>query len=295
MASHIDPEGWKRKVRRRWITVGIAAGVLALAALIWFLLSAWLLPSLAYGRAEDALEAGDLQGAIDGFVLLGDYRDASSRAAELALSRQTDPELVQALKRAQPGEVVEFGRYEQDNDPGNGPEPIVWIVLARENGKVLLWSGYVLDAVPFHSQPAKITWADCSLRQWLNRDFFEAAFTPEERCLCAVSRLDNQQNGNSGANGGKDTEDRLFVPSSQELYDYGDAAGQLYAWPTAYAAAQGVTTHDQYGTCSWWLRTPGSHQDNVAICDMVGSLMHTGGVNRIGIGVRPMVWVLAEP
>ena len=47
------------------------------------------------------------------------------------------------------GNIVAFGRYEQDNDLTNGPEPIEWIVLDVVDGektKALLLSKYGLDA-----------------------------------------------------------------------------------------------------------------------------------------------------
>ena len=38
-------------------------------------------------------------------------------------------------------ETVRFGRYDQDNDPENGPEPIEWIVLEEKDGKRLCLPG----------------------------------------------------------------------------------------------------------------------------------------------------------
>ena len=39
------------------------------------------------------------------------------------------------------GDTVVFGRYEQDNNMENGPEPIEWIVLNVDDGKALLLTG----------------------------------------------------------------------------------------------------------------------------------------------------------
>ena len=41
-------------------------------------------------------------------------------------------ETVSRLSRAQAGDIVWFGNYEQDNDSDNGKEPINWIVLEKE-------------------------------------------------------------------------------------------------------------------------------------------------------------------
>lgn len=48
--------------------------------------------------------------------------------------------------------TVTFGRYEQDNNLGNGPEPIEWIVLDSNNGEVLLLSKYGLDVKKYNDE-----------------------------------------------------------------------------------------------------------------------------------------------
>ncbi len=95
--------------------------------------------------------------------------------------------------------------------------------------------------------------------------------------------------------GGKDTEDYVTILSFDELLEYGlDNPGleTIAAYPSAYAIAQGVEQHDWYGTCKWWMRTPGIDQTNAVYCDMVGQPLYTAPVNRSGNGVRPLIWVL---
>lgn len=86
------------------------------------------------------------------------------------------------------GDIVAFGRYEQDNDPDNGAEPIKWQVLDIQDGRALLISKYVLDYECFNesenasgsdlsvSQP----WNSSYIRTWLNSEFSGSAFTDEE-------------------------------------------------------------------------------------------------------------------
>ncbi len=51
-------------------------------------------------------------------------------------------------------ETVRFGRYDQDNDPENGPEPIEWIVLEEKDGKRLLFARDLLDNGMYYSTKA---------------------------------------------------------------------------------------------------------------------------------------------
>ena len=74
------------------------------------------------------------------------------------------------------GEHMKFGTYQG--------EEIEWRVIDAddENGKVLLLSEYGLDAKPYNDEFSfVIKWEDCTLRKWLNEEFYEDAFTDEEQ------------------------------------------------------------------------------------------------------------------
>ena len=79
------------------------------------------------------------------------------------------------------GNIVRYGHYEQDNDLNNGKEEIEWVVLAVLDRKSLLISKYGLDARPYNLSFKAIKWETCSLRRWLNNDFFKTAFTLKEQ------------------------------------------------------------------------------------------------------------------
>ena len=78
------------------------------------------------------------------------------------------------------GDIVQFGRYEQDNDLENGPEPIEWRVLEIKDQAALLLSRSILDLKSYHYRDTETSWMNCTLRKWLNEDFVEAAFMPAE-------------------------------------------------------------------------------------------------------------------
>ncbi len=77
--------------------------------------------------------------------------------------------------------IVSFGRYEQDGNLENGPEPIEWIVLAVDDNKALLLSKYILDYRPMHSFLEEFDWKESELREWLEEEFFAKAFTFSEK------------------------------------------------------------------------------------------------------------------
>lgn len=79
---------------------------------------------------------------------------------------------------------VTFGAYEQDGNALNGPEPIEWYVISKENNTAYLYSVYCLDCQPYNNDTYSsdsVSWSNCSLRNWLNDDFYNAAFNDEEK------------------------------------------------------------------------------------------------------------------
>ena len=86
--------------------------------------------------------------------------------------------------------TILFGSYPQNGDFLKR-EPIEWIVLEKVNGKSLCISKFLLDCKPYHHEPEKIIWRECSLRHWLNHDFFAWAFTKEEQEKIALSEIQN--------------------------------------------------------------------------------------------------------
>jgi len=132
-------------------------------------------------------------------------------------------------------DVVKFGSYEQDGID-NGTEAIEWYVVAREDGKALLLSRYVLKLGSYHNDDKtseNITWETCTLRSWLNNNFYEEAFIDNEKILINESPLINNDNPAWGTVGGNDTIDKVFILSIDEIakyftFNYADAKGKNY-------------------------------------------------------------------
>ena len=204
------------------------------------------------------------------------------------------------------GGTLEFGKYEQDNDSSNGKEDIEWIVLEKEGNKALIISKYALDCQPYNEEKAYISWADCTLRAWLNGTFLNEAFTSEEKQYIIESEVTAEKNPSySEINPGKDTTDQVFLLSIKEVRKYFKSNEARKCVPTEHAIAQGAITEDEHGksyykdgkaTCWWWLRTPGQYLSFAADVEYSGGLTDEGGasgerVEKKGIGVRPAMWI----
>ncbi|MBE5778790.1 MAG: hypothetical protein E7331_05590 [Clostridiales bacterium] len=187
-----------------------------------------------------------------------------------------------------PGAMVYFGFYEQDNNFQNGTEPVQWQVLAVDynGGRVLLLSRYALEMQRFNHDWVKISWRDCSLRNFLNNSFYYQCFSQYERQAilptAMTSKYVNQQ---------VDTVDNVFCLDSAQVKQYFPSKAQRLTLPTPYAIARETAIFDG-GTCYWWLRDTTKRQNDANRIKPDGTLEEYGGnTNAYGVGVRPAVWV----
>ena len=142
---------------------------------------------------------------------------AQTAAAETA---QAQAKAQNPYVDVQVGDIIEFGSYEQDNNPSNGPEPIEWQVLDVTGGDLLLMSVYGLDTKPYNDSYRWVTWKESTIRQWLNGEFFRTAFTREEQVLIKKEPLTTADNPAYGTSGGGVAKDKVFLLSLEEAGAY---------------------------------------------------------------------------
>lgn len=202
-------------------------------------------------------------------------------------------------------ESLFWGHYEQDNNLENGPEEIEWIVLNVVDGKGLLRSRFALDARPYNNTREDITWENCSLRSWLNNEFFNAAFTPEEQSVILLTDVDNSKSQGYAewdTDGGNNTQDRVFLLSYAEANRFfavtrnnpnNIKARSAFTPYAAHNSAFNISfeqTADGLDAVWWWLRSPGFTQAGAADVYRTG-LLQSEKVDRNHGGVCPVIWL----
>ena len=207
-------------------------------------------------------------------------------------------------KQIQAGDYVTFGHYPQ-TAAGNDMTPIEWLVLEVKGNKALLLSKYGLDAKPYNTVRKDVTWENCTLRNWLNKEFMKKAFSSKEREAILMTAVDNSRNqGYSGyaADGGNNTVDKVFLLSCAEATKYLSVHHSSIfgsknnmdsrVSPTEYAKASGAIVNGlpADGVGLWWLRSPGAQQFTAANVLSDGSFDHRS-VRCDYEMVRPALWV----
>ena len=205
------------------------------------------------------------------------------------------------------GDIVTFGHYPQTAE-GTDETPIEWIVLDVRGGKALVISRYALDSVPYNTEEADVSWKTCSLRAWLNNDFLNAAFNPEEQAAIPVTEVDNSAAHGYNqwpSEGGDNTKDKVFLLSYAEANRYFGITREdkdnikARVQPTDYAVSRGAFSNYDYKTESgaeagwWWLRSPGRYQYGASCVHCYGMLFSERVDHEYGC-VRPALWIDLE-
>ncbi len=213
------------------------------------------------------------------------------------------------------GDTIKFGHYEQDNDTANGDEEIEWLVLEKEEDKMLVISQYALDYQLYNTYEGpkmeKVTWETCTLRSWLNDNFYNAAFTEEEQAKIVTVTNENpdsdpffsseyyiEQRAKEyidvyypelyGAPGGNMTNDKVFCLSYEEAFNYFDSDEARKCMSTEYTKSLEEDPSSS-GICNWWLRSPGDTEYDALY--VRGGLRMDGFTGGSKKAVRPAMWI----
>jgi len=204
------------------------------------------------------------------------------------------------------GEIVLFGAWPQ-TATGADRTPIRWRVLQNAGDTLFLLSEYILDCKRYHGAYTDITWQDCDLRQWLNREFYSAAFTAAER-----ERIQTAHCTDNGA-GSPDTQDKVFLLSAAEVQDLtGKGDGDplrvrrrtigteyakvkksdgchLYVYDKQVQADYITEGGQEFGCSWWWLRTRGSTPSRAYFVGARNSIRSYARIDLARDGVRPAI------
>lgn len=216
-----------------------------------------------------------------------DYQDSVNNEIHYT---HNEPRIGIDIYNVKKGDIVYFGKYEQDCDEGNGEEDIEWIVLKKEKEKVLVVARYGIDCIKYNDKKEEVTWETCSLRKWLNADFIQKAFNEEERALILEETVRADVFELEEPHPGNNTTDKIFLLSLNENDEFmGDMDGACLCNATEYAQANGA---ELFGNvCYWWLRTPLDNHKRTSVIGDYAATIYAWDVHDDIICIRPAMWI----
>ena len=224
-----------------------------------------------YQNAVDLYKNKQYEQSVQIFKDISDYKDSSEYIWKVS------------IKCAKVGDSFYFGVYEQDNNTANGPEPIEWVILYKDNDKAFVISKYILDKIQYSTNTKwnGTSWEKSYARKWLNNDFYDAAFSNSEKNLIIPTSVKPDEIAGDMASPGNATKDRIFIPGLKEYEDYckgKDVAKELY---TAYSSH--VDAHGYWIRHRRWIE--------LGMIPRVMSGMVSFKVADEYSGVRPAMWI----
>ena len=188
------------------------------------------------------------------------------------------------------GSIVTMGKYEQDNNTSNGPEPIKWIVVQNTGDKALLLSQYVLEYMAMSNS----SYGGSSVKSFLTGEFYDNAFTVDEKQKIEMSRILDPDGSLSQST------NTVFVLSYNEMTAL--SLNNIDLWPmfSDYVTSKGASVNDGV-----WLRDryDGGKTTNDCFCTYrayngviliqspYASVARTEASKDTKCGVRPAMWI----
>ena len=191
-------------------------------------------------------------------------------------------------------------------------EPLKWRVLNPNAGLVL--SESLIDSQPYNNyirqddnsmcygDPVQNRYANnyqySSLRQWLNRDFADTAFSAAEKDAVKVTTVGNSAFDSSyNKYASSTTYDKVFLLSYQDMQNtaYGFKASPTakdsarLAKGTDYAKCQGLLLGGSKEYTYWHLRTAGHNSYTRCGVTSDGDVNYNGDTTSTRYGVRPAI------
>ncbi len=192
-------------------------------------------------------------------------------------------------------------------------EPIEWRILNPTDGLIMTkkimdsqaYNNYIISTYSAYWGNADKTYYandyyNSSIRQWLNRDFYNTAFTSSQaNNIRKDVTLNNDCYSSSYPQyNSQESNDKIFLISYEEARTsaYGfSSSSSTYdtarrAQGTDYAKSQGLWvsgSSSYYGNSWWWLRSPSDYSNFVCEVYYDGNSHYDHGVNDTNGGVRP--------
>ena len=213
-----------------------------------------------------------------------------------------DSEANNTLCNVKKGDIINFGNYE-------------WEALVVTDDMVLLFLQTIVDVgIPYNESSGNTTWENCTLRKWLNNDFYNRFSSVDKQAILCVD-TGSERNQWYGTDAGGATTDRVFLLTVSDIVRFFGDSGKLYnrpanEWNASDNSGLSCAIDDRFNRSRrvkykgeytwWWLRSPGESQDKTAYINTDGIIFLSGefafddgGKNSVGVrpAIRPALFV----
>ena len=213
--------------------------------------------------------------------------------AEAEKIRKEIEKLKSEIKKTQQyqreGNNIIFGSYRQDKKQ---PEPLKWNILEEKDGKALIITDKIIDAIKFDDKSNN--YEKSYIRNWLNNDFYNKAFSNDEKNIIQVTNVDNSLASTLDRKNKyicNNTNDKIFLLSLKEATTYYKSDNERKCKGTIYAKDRGLYVDSDNGNSWWWLRSPYYVRESWARYVHYYGVIGGNDVSSTDYGVRAACWI----
>ena len=174
-------------------------------------------------------------------------------------------------------EIIKMGRW---YDYNNQAVDLEWYVIKKNNGKKLLLCKNAVKRMAFYKDLKSADgWVNSDVRRYLNDDFFNVAFSEEEKNKIIASNIKTEASTGFGSESW--TYDKIFLLSYSEITEYIGVTNKNL-----------LVANDLEGQeAMWYLRNMGDSTTKVAGVRPDGELDLKGSPVKASRYLRPAIWV----
>lgn len=255
-----------------FVSVALSIAVIFSAVLLY-------IPVTRYAQGIKALEKNNYASAAK-FFAETKYLDSEEKFNSAFASMTTEymnnhPELI----KASVGDTVKFGEYRMNVENNEGP--LEWIVIAKEDGKMLLLTKDIID---WQAHGAGNTWEKSQIREFLNKTFYDS-FSYEEKAFIVNTKVITEEYKSDASTEMLETADNVFLLSIEEVEKYLPEKESRIAYKNNYAAREDYIFSLHY----WSLRSKGYRNDHFTFINGNGDYAEDYRIDKNG--VRPCIWI----
>lgn len=178
-------------------------------------------------------------------------------------------------------------------------EPIKWRVLSIDGDDAFLLSDRNLDCQAYYSPYYNVTWGDSELCKWLNKTFYNTAFTDLEQNAITETKVITTIH--EGTDGSPNSRNKVYLLSIEDIInsqygfisDVDKKSKTRESKNTSYAQFCGAwtCTDEEYeGNGWWWLRSLGDSSRKALEVNNYGYVVNQGVYACYGnYAVRPVL------
>lgn len=182
---------------------------------------------------------------------------------------------------------MKFGRWENPDEPGE-VLPLNWLMIAETDEMYLLHLSYGIRMMAYDADRHKVKWESSSICEWLNTEFYEKAFSAEEKQRILQVDHNNYRNITAPEPELYLTHEKVFLLGEEDVRNASHSESDF--WVRGL-----IPDMIPYSSSPWWLRSYGRLEGlSMGVVRHDGIIYSSGDIRADNVMVVPAIFLRKE-